>query len=87
MGGGGGRGEGGGINASLAYQESKHHAIFTTGSVNRHDTSWSLDGSLSYFYTKEFSVRAEIQAMDQNSNIGLYQYRREAFSVKARYDF
>lgn len=76
-----------GINAGLGYQENKHHAIFTTGSVNRHDTAWSLDGSLSYFYTKEFSVRAEVQAMDQNSNIGLFQYRREAFSVKARYEF
>lgn len=76
-----------GINAGLGYQENKHHAIFTTGSANRHDTSWSLDGSLSYFYTRDFSVRAEVQAMDQNSNIGLFQYRREALSVKARYDF
>ncbi|MDO8465830.1 MAG: hypothetical protein Q7S46_11360 [Gallionella sp.] len=76
-----------GISAGLSYQENKHHAVFTTGSMNRHDTSWSLDGSLSYFYTRDFSIRAEIQAMDQNSNIGLYQYRREVFSVKARYDF
>ncbi|MFZ2302588.1 MAG: hypothetical protein WAW10_12075 [Gallionella sp.] len=76
-----------GINAGLGYQENRHHAIFTTGSVNRHDTSWSLDGSLSYFYTKEFSVRAEVQAVDQNSNIGLFQYKREALSIKARYDF
>lgn len=76
-----------GLSAGIGYQENKYRAAFTAGSENRHDTSWSLDGSLSYFYTKEFSVRAEVQAMDQNSNIGLFQYKREAVAFKARYEF
>lgn len=76
-----------GVSAGIGYQESRYRAIFTTGSVNRHDSSWSLDGSLSYFYTKQFSVRAEAQVLDQRSNIGLFRYSREVLAVKARYEF
>ena len=75
-----------GVGAGIGYQESKYRDIFTTGSVNRHDTSWGLDGSVSYFYTKQFSVRAEAQIFDQSSNIGLFRYGREVVSVKARYE-
>ncbi|MDD2914920.1 MAG: surface lipoprotein assembly modifier [Gallionella sp.] len=76
-----------GVSAGIGYQENRHHAVFTTGSENRHDTSWSLDGSLSYFYTKQFSVRTEVQILDQISNVGLFRYNREVVSVKARYEF
>jgi len=76
-----------GVSAGIGYQESKYRDIFTTGSVRRHDTSWGLDGALSYFYTKQFSVRAEAQILDQSSNIGLFRYGREVVAVKARYEF
>ncbi|MBI5436410.1 MAG: DUF560 domain-containing protein [Nitrosomonadales bacterium] len=76
-----------GVGAGIGYQENKYRDIFTTGSVNRHDTSWSLDGALSYFYTKQFSIRAEAQIFDQSSNIGLFKYSREVVAVKARYEF
>lgn len=76
-----------GVSAGIGYQENKYRDIFTTGSVRRHDTSWSLDGALSYFYTKQLSVRAEAQILDQSSNIGLFRYGREVVSVKARYEF
>jgi len=76
-----------GVSAGIGYQESKYPDIFTTGSVRRHDTSWGLDGALSYFYTKQFSVRAEAQILDQSSNIGLFRYGREVVAVKARYEF
>ena len=75
-----------GVSAGIGYQESKHRDIFTTGSVRRYDTTWSLDGSVSYFYTKQFSVRGEAQILDQGSNIGLFRYGREVVSVKARYE-
>lgn len=76
-----------GVGAGIGYQENKYRDIFTTGSVSRHDTSWSLDGLVSYFYTKQFSVRAEAQIFDQSSNIGLFRYSREVVAVKARYEF
>lgn len=76
-----------GLSAGVGYQESKHQAIFTTGSVNRHDNTWSLDGSLSYFYTKQLSVRVEAQIVEQTSNIGLFRYGREVLAVKTRYEF
>ena len=76
-----------GVGAGVSYQENKYRDPFTTGSVDRHDTSWSLDGSVSYFYTQQFSVRAEAQILDQGSNIGLFRYNREVVSVKARYEY
>lgn len=76
-----------GVGAGVSYQENKYRDLFTTGSVNRHDTSWGLDGSVSYFYTKQFSVRGEAQIFDQSSNIGLFKYNRNVVLAKARYDF
>ncbi len=76
-----------GLSAGLGYQESRYLAVFTTGSVNRNDTSWSLDGSVSYFYSKQLSLRAEAQILDQSSNIGLFRYGREVVSAKVRYEF
>jgi hypothetical protein len=76
-----------GVGAGIGYQENKYRDVFTTGSVNRHDTIWSLDGSVSYFYTRQFSVRAEVQILDQSSSIGLFHYGREVVSVKARYEY
>ena len=75
-----------GVGAGIGYQENKYRDIFTTGSVRRYDTTWSLDGSVSYFYTKQLSVRGEAQILDQGSNIGLFRYGREVVSVKARYE-
>ena len=75
-----------GLSAGVGYQESRHQAIFTTNSENRQDTAWSLDGSLSYFYTKQLSVRVEAQIVDQSSNIGLFNYSREVVAVKMRYE-
>jgi hypothetical protein len=76
-----------GVGAGIGYQESRHRAIFTAGSERRHDSAWSLDGSLSYFYSRQFSVRAEAQLSDQGSNIGLFRYSRQVVLVKARYEF
>lgn len=76
-----------GVGAGIGYQENKYRDVFTTGSERRHDTSWSLDGSVSYFYTRQFSVRAEVQILDQDSSIGLFRYGRESVSVKARYEY
>lgn len=76
-----------GVSAGIGYQEASYRAPFAVGSVNRHDTTWSLDGSVSYFYTKQLSVRGEVQVVDQGSNIGLFRYQREVMAVKARYEF
>lgn len=76
-----------GVGAGIGYQENRYRDVLTAGSVNRHDTSWSLDGSVSYFYTRQFSVRAEVQILDQDSSIGLFRYGRESVSVKARYEY
>ncbi|MDP2878183.1 MAG: surface lipoprotein assembly modifier [Sulfuricella sp.] len=76
-----------GAGIGVGYQESKYQDRFTAGSENRHDKSWSVEGSVSYFYTQQLSLRAEAQFYDQSSNIGLFDYLREVVAVKARYEF
>lgn len=55
--------------------------------ASRKDATYTLDGSLSYFYSKAMSVRLEAAVTQQQSNIGLYDYDRYVVGVKARYDF
>jgi len=55
--------------------------------ASRKDQAYTLDGSLSYFYSKEWSVRMEAAVSQQQSNIGLFDYDRYVVGVKARYDF
>ncbi|HET7833446.1 MAG TPA: hypothetical protein VFK88_10835 [Gallionella sp.] len=76
-----------GLAAGIGYQDSKYRDRFTVGSVNRHDEVYSADGSAAYFYTREFSVRAEAQYSEQKSNIGLLAYNRAVVAFKARYEF
>jgi hypothetical protein len=53
----------------------------------RRDMNLTLEGSVSYFYSRELTLRGELQATKQDSNIGLYDYDRYVVGVKARYDF
>lgn len=54
---------------------------------SRKDQTYTVDGSLSYFYSKALSVRMEAAVTQQKSNIGLFSYDRYVVGVKARYDF
>lgn len=53
----------------------------------RTDMNLTLDGSVSYFYSKAFTLKGELAATKQDSNVGLYDYDRYVVGVKARYDF
>jgi hypothetical protein len=55
--------------------------------ASRKDETYTVDGSLSYFYSKALSVRLEAAVTQQQSNVGLFTYDRYVVGVKARYDF
>ena len=57
------------------------------GADPRRDMNLTVDGSVSYFYSKELTLRGELLATKQDSNVGLYDYDRYVVGVKARYDF
>jgi len=76
-----------GASLGASYQQNEYLNKFVGGTVPRRDMALTLDGGISYFYSKEFSVRGELQATKQDSNVGLYDFDRYVVGVKARYDF
>ena len=78
-----------GATVGASYQQNDYLEKFGLfpASDPRRDMNLTLDGSVSYFYTKEFTLRGELQATKQDSNVGLYDYDRYVVGVKARYDF
>ena len=78
----------GNMGSALAagLQETSYKAAGAFASSRKHQ-AYTLDGSLSYFYSKEMSVRMEAAVTQQQSNIGLFEYDRYVVGVKARYDF
>jgi len=75
-----------GMALGAGLQETNYKARGAFAS-SRKDQAYSLDGSLSYFYSKQMSVRMEAAVTQQQSNVGLFEYDRYVVGVKARYDF
>jgi hypothetical protein len=78
-----------GATAGATYQQNDYLEKFGLLPFTdpRRDMTLTVDGSVSYYYSKEFTLRGELQATKQDSNIGLYDYDRYVVGVKARYDF
>lgn len=76
-----------GAGIGLGLQKSKFSDKFFGTSEARQDDVLSVDGFVSYFFSKQLSTRAEIQWTEQDSNVGLFDYDRYIVSVKARYEF
>lgn len=75
-----------GAAIAAGVQETNYKARGAFAS-SRKDETYTLDGSLSYFYSKALSVRMEAAVTQQQSNVGLFGYDRYVVGVKARYDF
>ncbi|RLJ68413.1 hypothetical protein DFR35_0973 [Sulfurisoma sediminicola] len=78
-----------GATIGANYQQNDYMDKFglLPGADPRRDMNLTVDGSVSYFYSKELTLRGELLATKQDSNIGLYDYDRYVVGVKARYDF
>jgi len=55
--------------------------------VVRKDTYYGLDLTASYAITRNWSVRGEYQYIQNDSNVALFEYDRNLFAVKLRYEF
>jgi len=77
-----------GASVGYFYQQSDYQANFGVGiGEPRKDRYQSVDAALSYFYSKNLSVRGELMYADQQSNVPIYIYDRSLFALKLRYDF
>ncbi|MBM3359753.1 MAG: DUF560 domain-containing protein [Betaproteobacteria bacterium] len=53
----------------------------------RRDKYYALDATGSYAVTRNLSIRGELLLSKNESNIALYEYKREVASIKVRYEF
>lgn len=76
-----------GVSAGVAYTRSDFKAPDTLFAVARKDDYVGLDASVSYRWDKQWSLKGEMLYSDNRSNLSLYRYDRNVFTVKARYEF
>lgn len=74
------------IGAALSLQANRYRAEFAEGLEARDDQYAALDLSAAFALNRHWSVRTEYQHFHQRSNIGLYQFNRDAVALKLRYD-
>lgn len=77
------------LSASLAYQNSRYRDYFAgnPGYPKRNDDFTSLELGASYALSRQWALRAEAVRVDQQANIGLYDYTRNIVAIKLRYDY
>jgi hypothetical protein len=75
------------LNAGLSYQRSKYMAPDPLLRTTRKDDYYAADASVSYAITRNLLVRGEYQHVKNDSNLALYEYNRNLFAVKLRYEF
>ena len=70
-----------------SYQLSKYNGADPLLLTTRKDDYYALDATAGYAFSRHLSVRGEIVLTDNKSNLQLYEYRRDLYAVKVRYDF
>lgn len=76
-----------GLSGGLVYQESRYQGPDIFLATTRKDSFYSADVSAVYLYDRNISIRAEAIFSKNQSNIALYEYPRNVFAVKVRYEF
>jgi len=71
----------------LSYQLSKYSAPDPLLLTVRKDDYYSFDATVGYSFTRKLSLRGEVVVTDNKSNLQLYEYNRNLYGVKLRYDF
>jgi hypothetical protein len=74
-------------SVGAAYQLSKYNGADPLLLTTRKDDYYALDATAGYAFSRHLSVRGEIVLTDNKSNIQLYEYRRDLYAIKVRYDF
>lgn len=76
-----------GVSVGYTAQHVRHVAqdlILTTRRSDRYD---AVDGAVSYLIDRNLSLRAEALVSQNRSNIQLYAFPRNLYTVKLRYEF
>jgi hypothetical protein len=74
------------FGTGVGWNKSRFGAAFAEGLDTRQDLGLSVDASASYALSRHWALRMDYQHFGQRSNIGLYQFSRDALTLKLRYD-
>jgi len=75
------------LNVGATYQYSAYDAEIPFLATTRRDSYYAADFTASYAFTRNFSARLEGLVSKNDSNIALFEYRRDVAALKFRYDF
>ncbi|HYW55589.1 MAG TPA: hypothetical protein VE934_01400 [Polaromonas sp.] len=75
------------IGSGLSYQGSRYASDFAVGIPARRDQYYSLDLSAAYAFDRNWTLRGEYQHVEQQANIGFFDFTRPSLALKLRYDF
>jgi len=75
------------LNAGISRQGSQFEAADAAFGSIREDRMWTGDIGVNYLLTRNWLLRADVQYTDNDSNQGLYDYRRHVWGLRARYLF
>ena len=76
-----------GLNLGLGWQSSRYNAVDAAFGTTREDTMWQADLGANYALAPSWTLRAEYQWMDNQSNQSLYTFKRELIGLKTQYTF
>ena len=74
------------LSAGLTYQHSDYDAPEPVFQTTRKDKYYLFDVGGGYAFTPALSLRAEMLSYKNDSNLALYEYRRDVVAMKLRYD-
>lgn len=75
------------LSAGVTYQLSRYNGPDALLLTTRKDDYYGLDVVAGYAFSRHLSVRGEVTLTDNKSNLQLYEYNRNVYAVKLRYDF
>ncbi|MBI2295882.1 MAG: DUF2860 family protein [Betaproteobacteria bacterium] len=75
------------VSAGATFQYSDYDAQDPLFATTRRDKYYAADFTASYAVTRTLSLRGELLLSKNESNIALFEYKREVAAVKVRYDF
>ncbi len=76
-----------GLSLGLTYTKSRFKEADPLFGAKRDDDYWGFEFGASYRLTKQLTLRGDFQHSDNQSNLSLYQYKRDVFTVRARHEF
>lgn len=76
-----------GASIGVTYIDRDYQAPDSFLGVTRHDKYYAADAAVTYLYSRNVSFRFEALWSKSGSNIALYDYPRNVYMTKVRYEF